>query len=237
MKKLLSSIAATIAIVSIASAQQYDFTAVTVAVGYSNYTNGGNSITSDPSGAQYVCGSFTNFTTFGSTTLYGVVPANNYPSCGYLVKYNKTGKLLWAKNLICDTVKTSTRLGLRAKQVVRDDAGDIYVAGDYAGRMIVDGHTMNSVISGTTSYTNNYFIIKFDKNGNFIYMSQYQPNGSSMNSMTVDHKGSAIVVGQDGYGLGYIWKLNPAGGTAWTSVCEKTIHRCAIKINNFMQQV
>jgi len=123
----------------------------------------GRDITTDLNGNVYVIGDFEGSTiTLGSTTLTSTNPGTQQY---FIVKYDAGGVIQWAKGVTgiatCNGITT-------------DNAGNIYVTGNFDGA---------STVFGTTTLTNlgggDIFIVKYDPSGNVIWAKSA---GGSSNS-------------------------------------------------------
>jgi hypothetical protein len=134
----------------------------------------------DASGSVYVSGFFSSPTiTFGSTTLTN---AGGYDM--YLVKYDASGNVIWAK---------------RAGGTGSDDCASVEV--DAAGNSYVVGEFGSSTITfGTNTLTNagnlDMYVVKYDASGNVLWAKSvgglYDDYGSGI---AVDASGNIFVTG------------------------------------------
>lgn len=84
---------------------------------------------------------------------------------GFLVKYNTTGGLLWAKNIAYGAGAQ------RTDAITVDSNGDIIVAGRFTNSIII-GCNKNPIYNDTITLAGNHvFLAKFDADGN--YLEQY----------------------------------------------------------------
>lgn len=137
----------------------------------------GTSISSDASGNIYITGTFGATATFGA---YQLVPAGGSVDM-FVAKFNAAGDVVWAKQ--AGSTSTNADAGTSVKA---DDAGNIYVTGNFWG----------AVIFGTTSLTANgsdVFIAKYDAaTGDVIWAKNMGGSG--------DEYGLGITINADGYG-------------------------------------
>jgi hypothetical protein len=137
------------------------------------------SIASDNSGNLYVTGYFESTTiAFDSDTL------NTNGVSMFLVKYDASGNVLWAKD--ADGFS-------HANTVTTDNSGNVYVAGFYSsfgGPITFGSFTL-------TRY--GMFIVKYDSSGNVLW-ARDTPNGfsSAATSVSVDNLGNVFVAGDIG---------------------------------------
>ncbi|HET6992876.1 MAG TPA: gliding motility-associated C-terminal domain-containing protein [Bacteroidia bacterium] len=125
--------------------------------GNSNSSAEGISIAADDAGAVYFGGSYTAASiSFGTITL-----TNPYGNDGFLVKYDSTGNVLWAKNFDGPGAEI-------VYNVSTDHFGNVFVIGEFSSAsMTIDAATLFNASSSGFSY--DIFIVKFDGSGNLIY--------------------------------------------------------------------
>ncbi len=113
----------------------------------------GSSVTSDRFGNVYVCGTYTSDSIqFDHIKLGNVAPGSNDM---FLVKYNITGKVLWAKNAVSPAYE-------RANAVFTDKYGNVHLTGFFTGDSVwFDTKLLSNKIAGTASL----FIVKYDSTG------------------------------------------------------------------------
>lgn len=153
--------------------------------------NGGNSegysTSTDANGNVYVSGSYSDASiTFGSTVLTN--PANGSFNI-FIVKYNTSGNVLWAKTSGGDGVTVGYG-------ITTDAAGNVYVTGGYAGYNISFG---DSVIGqGGNSTSNGFFIVKYDSSGNTLWAK-----GTAGNPVSNEGLDEGVSVSTDANGNAY----------------------------------
>jgi hypothetical protein len=119
--------------------------------------DGGQGIDTDGSGNVFVTGYFVSSTiAFGTTTLTST-PTTSFDDDIFIVKYDASGNVLWAKS--------AAGFG--------DDDG-IGISTDASGNVFVTGYSDSYIITfGTITYTNvGYrcpFIVKYDASGNVLW--------------------------------------------------------------------
>lgn len=93
----------------------------------------------------------------------------------YLIKYNSSGDTQWLKQPLNDSESISS-----AQSVYVDSLGNIYVGGSW---------TNNLNLTGTISYTNdldsNFFINKYDSDGNLIWSRTSDYGGQYLHEMKI----------------------------------------------------
>lgn len=186
-----------------------------------------NSIAVDGAGNAYVTGEY-----FGQYISFGVNPFDTlYYSdicfnCGrdyFLVKYDSSGNLLWAKGTQLDsTAGFGTEY---SKSVTVDVYGNSYIAGTFDVPIIFGSDTLLSEGVG------NIFLAKFDSNGNSIWAKRAGGMDSDKaTSLAVDASGNIIMTGfyQDGaitfdsitlnnpgYNSTFLVKYDSSGSVLW----------------------
>ena len=154
--------------------------------------NEGLSVTTDHSGNVYITGTFHSTITFNGTTL----TQTNDGWCLFLVKYDSSGNVIWAKTTggTCSDVGTS---------VTTDKSGNVYVTGSYWYNN-VDSPLANGTIFFDTVellYTSGFgsesmFLVKYDSSGNVIWAKgagdQDDVEGTVVNT---DNSGNVYLTG------------------------------------------
>ena len=154
--------------------------------GGDNSSGYGLRIATDKSDNVIVCGYFYSPTiTFGSYTFqnsysytYGKI---------YLVKYDKSGNVLWAK--------TSKNIDLSngAGYVHVDNEDNIYITGHFQDYSITFG---SIVLNNSTYPKQEVFIVKYDKNGNEQWAKKFGGDGHDVgNSIATDNAGNVFLTG------------------------------------------
>jgi hypothetical protein len=139
----------------------------------------GSSICSDNSGNVYVTGFFSGPTiTFGSITL---VNSGNWNA--FIVKYDSTGTVLWAKS--------PTGYHSEGKGISTDDNGNVFVTGSYWNDSIsFDAITLSN------SGSHDIFLAKFDAEGNVIWARcAGGQRVEQANSVCTDGDGNVAITG------------------------------------------
>jgi gliding motility-associated-like protein len=174
----------------------------------------------DRQGNYYVTGSLTGPLTFNGVTL-SLSPG--YMSF-FLNKYDANGNMLWAKK------EGDTTYDGYPMSLATDDSGNIFVCGYFQGRMVCGNDTLTSQLNSQDG-----FLVKFDRNGNPLWMRQngdMDSNSKSwMSSVVTDNAGNLYVTGAfndtivfgpytlKAYGAWYneafVVKYDPAGNVLW----------------------
>ncbi|TRZ70083.1 MAG: T9SS C-terminal target domain-containing protein [Bacteroidetes bacterium] len=157
-----------------------------IALNVSAFIAGGSSTATDGSGNVYVMGYIGDpSVTFGTITL-----TNNGGYDMYIVKYDASGNVLWAKS----AGGSNNDCGYG---IATDGSGNVYVLGDFTSSSITFGTIkLTNAASGKTDM----FIVKYDPSGNVVWAKRA---GTIHNSgMALSHPGHQIVT--DGSGNVYV---------------------------------
>src|ERR1039457_3089119 len=125
-----------------------------------------NATSIDPSGNVYVTGHFmSNHISFGNITLN----KSDTMTTGadfFIVKYDPNGNVLWAKS----AAGLNTEFGQNQGQAVTTDRlGNVFVTGRFSGPHIIFDH---DTLTNTTNYYFDFFLAKYDSNGNLQWVKQ-----------------------------------------------------------------
>ncbi|MEJ8801250.1 SBBP repeat-containing protein [Pontibacter sp. H249] len=181
---------------------------------HTNVHESGQAIVRDAMGNLYVTGNFSNIITFGSIRLL-----SNGENDVFIVKYDATGNVLWAKSAGGQHSDTGYSLAV-------DGAGNVYVTGEYQG----------TATFGTTTLTSSggydVFIAKYDASGNVLWAKSAGGQHSDTGySLAVDGAGNVYVTGgfqgaatfgtttltsSGGYDV-FIAKYDASGNPIWTN--------------------
>lgn len=167
----------------------------------------------DPSGNIYVAGHFWNTLTIGSVTLKS---AGN--DDGYLVKLDKTGKVLWSKSM-----SSSGTVQIRA------------VACDSGGNVVLAAVIMDSVTWGGKQFSGpgsvDVLVSRLDSTGKPLWTKVFGGKSSdSVEGLALDPSGNVLLAGyfQDSIGFGgtsltsagsldiFMAKLGPDASHKWS---------------------
>jgi hypothetical protein len=132
----------------------------------------GYGITADMNGNVYITGSFaSSIISFDSTILTNL---HSGKSDMFIAKFNTSGDLLWAKSAGGNDFDI-------ASCIVVDSSSNVYISGSFWSPFIVfDSDTlMNS-----NTYGNNYFITKYNSQGNILWIKSAVGRGSGINMLT-----------------------------------------------------
>lgn len=148
-------------------------------------------------------GSFEGSVSFGGASL----PSNGGID-GVVVKFDATGKQLWSKDI-------GGAGGDEIKAVALDQAGNVYVVGDFSGSMNIDGAALTSKANN-----NNAYIAKLDgTTGNRVWASAFGAVSTSdfqhMDSIALSSDGTKLAVSGQFFGTVNCGGANIAATGQW----------------------
>jgi len=121
-----------------------------------------NGISIDKKGNSYITGGFTGPAAFDTIQL----PGYNNPGWTdiFIAKYDPTGTCLWAKQA---GGKRQNNSGIVSYSISVDAAGSSFITGDF-----MDTTTFGTKTLINLNHTTNYFVAKYDLNGNCLWADQ-----------------------------------------------------------------
>lgn len=153
----------------------------------------GSTLCTDTRGDIYVGGFFISPTivfgtdTFRNETRYGRGFGNLF-----LVKYNSSGQVQWARN-------SASGYTIRIQAMVNDQHGNICIAGNYYGPIIVFGHdtlTNSGKYKPGRPYSPDIFVVEYDSSGNLLWARNAGgAGGEYVTGITSDNQGDIYVCG------------------------------------------
>jgi len=152
------------------------------------YDDRGQSVSTDASGNVFMTGYFISPTiSFGTTTLTNTYASNLY-SDFFIVKYDSSGNVLWAKS----AGGTAYDTGM---SVSTDAIGNVFITGIYYSPTITFGIT-------TLTNANNVadiFIVKYDASGNVLWAKSAGGTGYDEGyAVSTDTSGNVFLTGNFG---------------------------------------
>lgn len=150
----------------------------------------GNAICTDKFGNSYVTGYYSGTSDFDpSNVTFNLTAVGDYDA--FVAKYDTTGKLLWAKSL-------GGKFKEEGHSVQVDAMGNVFVSGKFqdtgdfnpgAGQFLLKS---NSPYSGTWEI----FVLKLDKNGNFVWAKSYGSTDHDFSySLCLDKNNNVLITG------------------------------------------
>ncbi len=146
------------------------------------------SMTTDLCNNVYLTGYFTSTTIqFGSFTFTTVSGGSDM----FLVKYNPSGTVLWAKS-IGALNNSGNQYSMEGYGVATDYLGSVFVSGGFNSKVSFDSISL-SPPAGLCKYCDPMFIAKYSSNGNAICATALASGGDDYNSVAVDRNGNAYI--------------------------------------------
>ena len=129
-----------------------------------------------PDNNVYICGSFYNTLTIGSTSLLGLCCSNPKP---YIAKYDTDGNYKWAR-----TANTTYESKGSINDIKVDNTGNIYLTGGYF------------TCYGTFCTESDYFIEEYNNLGNILWRKEFKnAGGDGSQGIDIDNKGFIYNIG------------------------------------------
>ena len=155
--------------------------------------NDAYSVTTDFSGNIYTTGQFENSVSFDTITL-----SSNNSQYGdiFLVKYDSSGKVLWAKQSFSHPVKLNfSDISKAGYSLASDKYGHIFLSGAIDTTTFFCGDTLNVPLGKADPA----MIMEFDTAGNALCSSVICTGGDDNNAVTCDLTGKYVYLGGDAY--------------------------------------
>jgi len=144
-------------------------------------------VATDANGFVYITGNFdSDSLNFGSVNLINTSTPGNML---FLVKLDSAGNSLWGRAVGC-----YNWFSTRSTCITVDNAGDVYIAGDFTDTEIIfDTITLN----GGSAYYYSDFIAKYNSSGGVIW-ARIVPSfcNSYINSITTDQNNNVFIIGE-----------------------------------------
>jgi len=174
-----------------------DFVWAEMAGGYAH----GFSIAVDSLNNVYSTGTFIGSVDFDpSSATYNIVPPNTTDHM-FIWKLDSAANFVWAKPIF------GTYAGADPHDIELDKDGNVYTCGNYRGAVDFDPSSgVATLLSGSmfSFPTDDGFILKWDGNGNFLWVKQLGDGGAG-NSLHEDAYAVAISDQFDVYSTGFFW--------------------------------
>ena len=131
----------------------------------------GNTLFDDPKniyvdgmGNIYITGSFGDQITLGDYTISAMDEKD-----AFLAKISKDGEVVWVKNM-------GTNEGIQKSRAITSDGTYLYVVGHYYNSIHLS-KSADTTLEGST--TKNYFLAKYDMDGNLIFARRFYSTGNA----------------------------------------------------------
>ncbi len=146
--------------------------------GSASQTDRGLDVDCDASGNVYITGQFSDTITFDVQHL------NNMLNAVFVVKYNSAGVEQWFRRIGGGAVNISNSIAC-------DNAGGIYITGDFQGTLSFFGTTTTTL---SATYTNRIFIAKYDASGGLTW-SVAESSDSPLTARSITTNGTSVFIG------------------------------------------
>ena len=153
------------------------------------YDERGQSVSTDASGNVFMTGYFISPTiSFGTTTLTNTYASNLY-SDFFIVKYDTSGNVLWAKS-------AEGAYDDSGQSVSTDASGNVFITGIYYSPTITFGTTTLTKTNPTNNYSD-IFIVKYDASGNMLWATSAEDGAFNDDgrSVSTDASGNVLIAG------------------------------------------
>ena len=153
------------------------------------YDERGQSVSTDASGNVFMTGYFISPTiSFGTTTLTNTYASNLY-SDFFIVKYDTSGNVLWAKS-------AEGAYDDSGQSVSTDASGNVFITGIYYSPTITFGTTTLTKANPTSNYSD-IFIVKYDASGNMLWATSAEDGlfNDDGRSLSTDASGNVFIAG------------------------------------------
>lgn len=151
--------------------------------------NSSSSVSINNAGEVYVAGYFNDTLSFGIIKL---ISTSSYNS--YIAKYDANGNFIWAKQA---TLLNNPNSAIYALSLAADNSGNAYVAGLFLDTVFIGSDTLK-----TSPYMEDFFLAKFNTNGNIVWVKQgVAASSASFNnasSIALDMKDNPFITGSFG---------------------------------------
>ena len=141
-------------------------------------------ISTDNSGNVYITGYFSStFISFG-TKSFTNTGSTTYDM--YIVKYDSSGNILWAKSAGEDGTEYSN-------SITTDGSGNVYVIGDFGSASLTFG-TTTLTNPNSSNYASVIFIVKYDGSGNVLWAKSAGGTASDCGISIATDRGDNVLV-------------------------------------------
>lgn len=148
----------------------------------SEFTNEANDLAVDPNGNTYVAGYITGETAFEVTVVQPNAQGNGDI---YIAKYNAAGTLIWIRQFGGSNSD-------RAIDIATDNAGFVYVTGQFFGTVDFDGNIIQA-----NGNSKNIFLVKLSPAGTALWaISEGGSGEENAYGVTTDQQNNVILTGQ-----------------------------------------
>ncbi len=212
-------------------------------------------IADDGQGNTYLAGSFENTITFGSFTLTSI-PSDHgsYVTTGFIGKFNASANAwLWVKKITLIPSGQSDFVRSQFRDMVLDNAGNVYLTGSYAGTVAFDNITLTSTSQGAFKPTNDMFVAKYSTGGTVTWAKSFGSKNGSDEGIAIELDGAGNIYAA-GYFANktficsspgdarekmdvYLIKLNNAGTSLWQKRYANNLSPCVNALWNYATDI
>lgn len=192
-----------------------------------------NKVVADASGNIYLTGSFTGTTDFdpGSSVFNLSAESTLVPDI-FVLKLSSDGTFVWAVMLKNGPVSTGID---DAKSIAIDAASNVYITGEFRGKIDFDPSTSGTNIIDATPGAN-AFILKLDNSGNFVKVVNIENTPSSISdisgvSVSVDGSGNMYLAGLFNNEVDFDPSASTASITATATLGNKDVFLAKYDVN------
>ncbi len=152
--------------------------------------------TIDPQGNVYVLGYFVGDITIGTFSFQAAAGSKD----AFVAKLSPAGQVIWAKQFggSLDEYNNTGGNGLNSLPVggiAVSPAGNVFIAFDFAGSMVVNAGSPNPIIL-TSQGDQDVAVIKLDSSGNYLTATRFGSlNADGPRDLKVDQAGNVVVLG------------------------------------------
>ena len=152
----------------------------------------GNAITITNDNMIYCVGQFNSPAISFGTTVLTNAGGDNETNDIFIVKYNESGEMLWAKSI----GGSDDDFG---KSIAADKAGNLYITGGYASRKIVFGK--DTLTNAGQAGTNDAYLAKYNSSGELVWVKSIGgTHDDKADCITVDKDANVYIIGSFGSG-------------------------------------
>lgn len=172
-------------------------------------------MTQDKQGNTYAVGRYSGITDFDPSPDTVLLPSHNdiskspgsYKEDPFIAKYDAQGRLVYVRTF------TTTGQDALINGLAVDDNQNVYICGTYFGQINYVPGTDTAVFGKTSSYAQNLFFAKYNKDGKYLFSLNLKSDISSFTRIALDKQKNIYLAGTlDGRA-----HLNPADSTVITS--------------------
>ena len=172
------------------------------------YDERGQSVCTDASGNVFITGHFYSPTiTVGTITLTNTNQTSDSTSDIFIVKYDASGNVLWAKS-------EGSGSNESGQSVCTDASGNVFITGSFYSDNLYIGTTW--LFKSEWDRYNDIFIVKYDTSGNVLWAKSAGGVGYDGGyAVCTDSTGNLFVTGINSFADIFIVKYDTSGNVLW----------------------